>query len=257
MNKLSVDTKAYFLQRLTDANTTIDFLDECQNTINQLGFSDVDIGLLEHGNNITPLLSTIPESLFEDYLSSGITDNDLTLDHLCNSSRPIFHSNLFSLIKKLDIKSKLFEINTTSYEIMSGHGYHDAYCIPINTSKIGRLVFSVSSMSESVCHFQSNVEQQRQIINEYAFIICNFLSSSNKLHNSIARESNPLTERQIEILNALSTWATSQKSLAEYYNISKKTMDNHVAAIRKTLGATSTMNAYRIALERKLIKIKG
>jgi DNA-binding NarL/FixJ family response regulator len=63
-----------------------------------------------------------------------------------------------------------------------------------------------------------------------------------------------LTRRQREILEMLGC-GLANKQIALQLGIHSQTVKNHMARVRRNLGAQTSMQALRIAIERKLIEI--
>lgn len=224
-------------------------------TANELGFSDVDISVVKNDEYVGFLASTLPQSLHDDYYNEQLYLNDPILGHLSYGNESVFDGDAYDYFINCPYTNAPFAMQCRKIKaLLASYHFQGSYTIPVvekNTNT--RFLFAVMDKHTGVDQFKKLISYQKQCLEAFASITCKLLAFRN--HTAALVESGvpDLTQRQITILDLLSSLPAAQSQVADIIGQSKSTIEKDIKDIKDKLGTNNLYQCVRIAMTLKLI----
>jgi DNA-binding CsgD family transcriptional regulator len=252
--------KQHCLKTLNSASSLVDIKGQILNILSDIGFTDFDCSQAAKFQEFDFILSTFPESMLTSYSEESLHNFDIVSEHVPNSSSPIFASVVREYVESAPFNTQYIEKNKTISQLMESYEYYDAYVIPVVDKILGaKWVFSICSRGNYKNSFKQKIFSQKNKINFLASSVVNHIVNTPIIFNPYTKQlnrfRNPLTPREIEVLELASKNSYSYKEVASELGISVKTIENHFSSIRDSLGTTSNIHALYIAIQKGLISV--
>ncbi len=221
--------------------------------VNDLGFSHFDFSLIPSTKNSFELmLTSIPESFTNAYVSEKLYQHDLGLEVALHASQPIYLSSIYDAANHLPPGSQTKSTTHKIQELSDDYGFFDCYTIPLDLERrAGKIIFSVLSKGEKSICFKSKIMERRAEL--YILLRYIYTTTTNNFPNHFPYVESTLTERQSRVISAFAHGAKSTQQVAEQLHISVSTVNRHLEIIKESLGAASLANAVYIATKKNII----
>lgn len=226
--------------------------------VKQLGFTDFAFTLLDTIREPDGLLFSGPAELVKTYYHMALYKHDLLWKYLAICNGPIFQSVIFDYVETAPFQTETLQKNQTLAQLMASFGYTDAYVLPMTSLHGERCLLIVygANMPRSV--FQHKVE----VCNGGLELLCcaiDYICStrfSKAIEGSSKSVRVKLTPRLLELLKHLTVNDCNLRQAADKMNISVKTVNAHIAAVKKAFGVSTSTAAVFCAIKHELIAIE-
>jgi predicted DNA-binding protein (UPF0251 family) len=246
---------------LLESEDFADFMKRVLGKINSLGFSDYTFARLHTLGDAEAPLGTAPQELLELYFKEGFAEHDLVLDYgLANNTTPIFQSTVAEHINSAPFVTETFLRNQEILRLNQNFGRLDYYVIPIQAHDgSDNILFSITSKDMNPVDFQNRIKQCAPLLQLLGKAIdyiglCKFPDFFLRDNENRKILIHP---RPLMLLNTLAKENLSLNQAAEKMCISIDTVNKHVAAAKKALGAKTIANAVYRAVKEGLIDYKN
>lgn len=201
-------------------------------------------------------IGTIERGVVDCYLERSLYENDMVLQHVNVSDKPIFQSDIEWHINQSPVASSHIVCHSKIIKLNKQFGHEDVCAIPVTSSVDGgRFLFSLTSHGGEARRFKPYLSTHLLNLKTLAMTVNdigvrkypdNFLSAIKKYRTIV--HSQPL--------NLLATIAKYDLSISEgaaRLGITESTASKHLKTIRELLQTKTNYGAYRIAQKRGYI----
>lgn len=246
----------YCRLELLKTSSITDFMARIHRLINGLGFSDFSCARLNSSSDPDAHLVSTSHIISDYYREESVWCNDFMLQHAACSLEPMFQTDIDRFVLGAPVVTDSILSNLGARRIRMDLGYSDYYGLPIPAANgNGNVLMSITSTGMRPEAFRERVAQVKnslRVITEAIDYVGTkrfpqFFLSQNE-DNSILVNPKPL-----RLLLEIASGNLSLKDAARKLCISESTANQHIAAAKKALGATTTASAVYKAIQCGLI----
>ncbi len=226
--------------------------------VNKLGFSDFIFTLMDTVTSVDGKLYTIPKELIEIYCEKEFYKHDLMLQYLTVCPKPNFRSAIDNFIANSPFPAEIFIQNHDFSMLLKSYGYMDYYVSPVSSESGGQGLLFIMSRDMDVNTFRHKVEVCKGRLELLCCAIdhiCSTRFAANILKGKTKEYR--LTPRPLELLTYMSMEDCTLYKAAKKMNISVKTANVHIAAVKREFGVSTSTAAVTHAIKYGLINFDG
>ncbi len=243
-----------FCGRLAAAQGRGDFKQRVRETIRRLGFSDFGLLRMRDVHDLAGWIFTLPQDILEHYHHNMYHDHEHVWQHLLNKNSPVFCSSLYHRSDTSGYTDHQVKCSQATERLMTAHGYHDAYCIPLE-SAIGKgypAVFFVFSKNLSAAKFRVRVTGHEKTLALLGQAI-DHVSSHHFAEFYLGSKSTrrvPMTPASVQVFCEMvnNDWTIRQTAI--HLGVHPRSVVHHLAAIKRELGTGTLANATYLAIQK-------
>lgn len=245
---------------LAESKDFSDFMNRILSRLNSLGFYDYTFSRHQTSEDIEVPLGNAPNELIKIYQKEAFAEHDLVLDYIeADNQDPIFHSIVSEYADKAPFLTETIKRNREILKLNRSFGRFDNYIVPFEAHDgSGHVLFTITGKNIDPSDFKHKINRHRSAIKllgeavDYIGIrkFPDFFLDDNK-HSEIVIHPRPLM-----LLNTLAKNNLSLTQAADKMCISIDTVNKHVAAAKKALGARTIATAVYRAIKEGLIDYK-
>lgn len=238
--------------------TNIDNLKQkIKSLINMLGFTDFDFNFYSPVDSPMGILSTFPNSWFEQYYSHSFFEYDARIDYILANALPTYWTTINAYIERAPYITESISKNRALVQLSQNFGFAEYYIIPVNS--FGQTAaFIVSCQNESAESIQQKVANCKDELIALAKAVKHVCLNKFKADFQLPCRRNKggvISARAGQVLASLANGSPNINAVAEELCISRDTVNKHLASAKKALGAVSTIQAVALALNAGIISI--
>jgi hypothetical protein len=224
------------------------------------GFSDWSHTLINTSDDARDPVGTAKPDLKKIYYGEQFWKHDLLLNHTILSDKPILQSQVMAHIKKSTYENDAFRRTTELNKIMTERfNIYEHYSIPFQSvGGKGRAMFSVGIDGPDIKGARKLVLKTRAALNILATAV-DYVGSSKfdkDFHARFTMRPRPMGVAPLRLLKTIvDNDGCKLETAAEILEISVKTANNQIAAIKSALGANTIQGAVIKAVRLGLIQI--
>ncbi len=247
---------AYCRLELLKTSSIADFMVRIHRLIQGLGFSDFSFARMNSSSDPDAHLVSTSRIISDYYRDESVWRNDFMLQHAARSLEPLFQSDIDQFLLGAPVVTDSILSNLGARRIRLDLGYSEYYGMPIQAvNGNGNILMSITSTGMRPEEFRARIAQVKnsiRIITEAIDYVGTkrfpeFFLGQNE-DNSVLVHPKPL-----RLLLEIASSNLSLKDAARKLCISQSTANQHIAAAKKALGATTTASAVYKAIQCGLI----
>jgi DNA-binding CsgD family transcriptional regulator len=246
------------LELLRTANMT-EFMTTILRMVNRLGFSDFSFTRLKSSSDPDAHLVSTPRAISAIYKESSVWQNDLMLQHAAYSQEPRFQSVIDNYVASAPVCTDAIMSNRESRRVRVEHGYQEYYGIPICAANgNGNILMAVTAKDMPVPEFHARIEKVKDSLTNLAYAI-DYVGTKRFSAFFLGEHEDDtiiIHPKPLRLLLTIAAENLSLKDAASRLCISESTANQHIAAAKKALGATTTASAVYKAIRTGLIDCK-
>lgn len=230
-------------------------IERTQTLLKAVGITDCGHVNLSCRADLLDVIGTYPASVVGQFKRHELHLYDAAYNPLCNIRTGVFRSSIDHYVLSAPFDFDGFERHKECCAFLEKNGVLDAYCVPIAGGEVKSLFFCSSHFCAPM-EFQRIVMAHREAIHNLAIAFHQVGSErlAAQFHNKRGNEWVLLTERERELLQLLAAKDLTLNEAAEVLSVSISTANQHIAAAKKKLRASTTHGALIAALGAGLIQ---
>lgn len=246
----------YCRLELLKAKDVTDFLARIHRMIRGLGFSDFSFTRMNTRSDPDAHLVSTPRVMSDYYRDESVWRNDFMLQHAARSLEPVFQADIDEFLLDSPVVTDSILSNLGGRRIRFDLGYEEYFGMPIPAANgNGNILMAVTSTDMSPQDFRARIVRAQSSLRMVADAIdyvgikrfSSYFLGQNE-DNSVLVHPKPL-----RLLLTIASENLSLKDAARKLCISESTANQHIAAAKKALGATTTASAVYKAIQCGLI----
>jgi hypothetical protein len=246
----------YCRLELLKAKNVDDFMARILRMIQGVGFSDFSFSRMNSPSDPDAHLVSTPRVMSDYYREEAVWSNDLMLQHAVHSLEPIFQADIDEFLLGSPVVSDSVLSNLGARRIRLDLGYEEYFGMPISSANgNGNILMAITSTGMSSQDFRIRIARMqaslRMITDAIDYVgtkrFPSFFLGPNESDTILVHP------KPLRLLLAIASENLSLKDAARKLCISESTANQHIAAAKKALGATTTASAVYKAIQCGLI----
>lgn len=246
----------YCRLELLKADSIVDFMARIHRLIQGLGFSDFSFTRLNSSSDPDAHLQSTPRTMCDFYKEESVWRNDFMMQHAACSMEPRFQTDIDKFVIDAPIITDSILSNATARRFRVDLGFNEYFGLPISAANgNGNILVALTSQGMPADEFRLRVAHVRNSIRMIADAIDYVGTKRFPSFFLGPKESDEVIvhPKPLRLLLAIASENLSLKDAARMLCISESTANQHIAAAKKALGATTTASAVYKAIQCGLI----